>query len=215
MLLWTTMLACAPDPGADKPKAEVVEAPAPPAAPAPAPDPGGALTAPTITAPTVLAVDPGRSELGALGAKVTATHPIVFHDFVGAVGMDGDQVTTLSFAVDMRTLEADKPKLTGHLKNEDFFDVEKFPTATFTAVSLAPSTEAGATHQVTGDLTIHGTTKRVAFPATVAVGATEVTASTEFVIDRKDFGVVYPGKPDDLIKDNVVLKVRFTAPRGA
>lgn len=213
MLLWTTMLACAPDPGAGKPKAEVVETPTQPAPAAPSPETAQELVAPAVTAPVVLAVDAERSQLSALGAKVSATHPIRFHDFAGSVGMDGEVVTALSFAVDMRTLEADKPKLTSHLKNEDFFDVERFPISTFTAVSLEPSSEAGSTHRVTGDLTIHGVSRRVVFPATIAVSGDEVTANTEFVIDRRDFGVVYPGKPDDLIQDSVALEVRFTARR--
>ena len=66
---------------------------------------------------------------------------------------------------------------------------------------------------VTGDLTIRGKTKRVSFPAKLGVGETEVSATTEFVIDRQDFDVAYPGRPDDLIQDNVLLQVDFVAPR--
>ena len=43
---------------------------------------------------------------------------------------------------------------------------------------------------------------------------TEVTAKTEFVVNRQDFEVTYPGKPDDLVQDNVVLQVAFVAARA-
>jgi len=54
----------------------------------------------------------------------------------------------------------------------------------------------------------------VSFPATVTVAADSVTAQTEFVVNRKDFGIVYPGMPDDLIQDNVLMKISFVAKRG-
>ena len=73
---------------------------------------------------------------------------------------------------------------------------------------------AGSTHSVTGNLTIRGKTKAVTFPAKIKVDAKGVEANAEFVINRKDFDVAYPGKPDDLIQDNVVLTIHAVAPRG-
>ena len=63
-------------------------------------------------------------------------------------------------------------------------------------------------------MTIRGTTKRLTFPANVTVSATEVKAITEFVINRQDFGVTYPGRPDDLVQDNVRMNVELAAARG-
>jgi polyisoprenoid-binding protein YceI len=207
-------VACAPDPGEGKPKAEVVAVPpAPPsAAPAAAPAHAG-LTVPAITAAKVLKVDRSKSSLDAVGAKITATHPIKIHTFEGAIGLDGDNVSAVAFAADVASLESDNERLTQHLKKEDFLDVARFPYATFASTEVKPGGEGG-THTVTGDLTIRGKTLRVSFPATLKVGASDVTASTEFVVNRQDFGVTYPGKPDDLVKDNVVLKVAFVAPRA-
>lgn len=207
------LVACAPDLSKDRPVAETkpVEQPAPVEAPAPA---AAELAAPALTAPKVLAVDAGKSKLGALGAKITATHPVDFHKFAGQVGIDGENVTGVSFAADIATLESDHPKLTAHLKGEDFLWAEKYPQATFVSKSVTAGGSDGHTHTVTGELTIRGKTASVTFPATINVTPAEVTAKTEFVINRKDFDVVYPGKPDDLVQDNVVLKVDFTAPRG-
>ena len=114
----------------------------------------------------------------------------------------------------MTAIEADHPRLTEHLLNEDFFWVDKFPTSSFRSTQLSDGSETeGMTHTVTGDLTIRGKTKRVSFPAKLENGPSEVSASTEFVINRQDFDVTYPGRPDDLIKDNVLLQVNFVAPK--
>jgi polyisoprenoid-binding protein YceI len=162
-----------------------------------------------------LRVDVGRSSIGALGAKVTGTHPVMFKDFSGKVGLAGDLVASLSFDVTMKSLESDHPKLTSHLKAEDFLHVEQFPTSSFVSSSMQAGSEVeGSNYTVTGDLTIRGKSRRLTFPAKVDVTEREVHAVTEFVIDRQDFDVTYPGRPDDLVQDNVVLTVDFVAPRG-
>lgn len=202
-----TLVACAEDVGKDKAAATVQEVPAAPAEAAPA--------APASATLKELTVDVTKSSVDALGAKITAQHPIKFPEFSGKVGIDGDAVKSVSFEVKIASLVADAEKLTEHLKKPDFLDAEKFPTATFTSTELkAGSDQAGATHTVTGDFTIHGVTKRISFPATVTVTPTEVSANSEFVINRQDFGVTYPGKPDDLVQDNVRLTIKFVAPRA-
>ncbi|MEZ4316025.1 MAG: YceI family protein [Myxococcota bacterium] len=165
--------------------------------------------APKPAAGTAWKVDPGASTLKALGAKITAEHPIVFHKWEGSATVDGGKLTGIEFVVDMDSLEADHPKLTEHLKNQDFFDVPGHPTSKFTSTGIAAGDDGTAT--VTGNLTIRGTTKEVSFPAKIEVTADQVHASTEFAIDRKDFNVVYPGKPDDLVQDKVVLTIDFVA----
>ena len=202
------LLACA-DPAADVTAADVAPvtasaaaAPAAPAAPAYA---GQALT-PTGT-------------VGFTGAKVTKSHDGVFGDWSGQLYVDGDAVTGLTLDVAVGSLQTDSAKLDGHLKSEDFFEVARWPTATFRSKAVAAgapegSQLAGATHTVTGDLTIRDTTREVSFPAAITVEGGEVRAATEFFINRADFGIVYPGKPDDLIKDEVVLRATRSAPRG-
>jgi len=203
-----TLVACVEDVGKDKVAATVEEVPTAPAK-------TEATTPAARPTETPLAVDTARSSIRALGAKVTATHPIDFKDFKGTVTVDGDTVTAVEFAVDMKTLESDHPKLTSHLKDEDFFFVEKFPKATFASAAVKPGAEEeGFTHTVSGDLTLRGQTKRVTFPAKIEVAAADVSASTEFVLDRTDFGIVYPGRKDDLIQDNVRMTIAFVAPKG-
>jgi polyisoprenoid-binding protein YceI len=71
----------------------------------------------------------------------------------------------------------------------------------------------GAAYVVTGNLELHGVTKSVTFPATIDVTPSAVAVKAEFGVNRKDFGIVYPGAADDLIKDNVLLQISLTAPR--
>jgi len=159
-------------------------------------------------------VDPTQSSLRALGAKITETHPIDFPEYTAGITVDGDVVTSVSFKVNMASLVSDDERLTRHLKNEDFFEVETFPHASFESTLIGPGTfEGDSTHTVTGDLSMHGVTKRITIPAKITVNDTAVEAMSEFVINRQDFGITYPGRPDDLIQDNVRMTIKFVAPR--
>ena len=206
LLALPLLFACVGDVGEGKVAAEVADAP-------PAEETAKKEEAPAKAAGTELAIDTTKSTVKALGAKVTAKHPIDFHKWSGTATVDGKQLTDLKFEIDMASLESDHPKLTGHLKDEDFFWIEKYPTATFDMAELKDGAEGeGNTHTMSGDLTIRGKTKRVTFPAKISAGPKGVSASTEFVIDRKDFDVVYKGKADDLVQDNVVLTINIMAP---
>lgn len=201
VVVLASLVACVEDVGEGKSKA-VIEAPAGAEAQVAAPVAGKSLP-----------IDSAKSQVGALAAKVTAKHPITFPTFTGALTVDGDALTGVSFDVETASLFADVERLTTHLRAPDFFDVATFPTATFRSTGVVVGGEGG-THTVTGDLTIHGTTKRLSFPATVQASADSVTAKAEFVVDRRDFGMVYAGKADDLIQDNVVITVQAFASRG-
>ncbi len=54
-------------------------------------------------------------------------------------------------------------------------------------------------------------TKQIKFPATIQVEGDRVTVQAEFFIQRFDFDIVYPGKADDLIRDEVVIKIDLVA----
>lgn len=205
-ILSALLVGCAPDPGAGKVAAKVENPPAaPPPAAAPAPAPAAAARS--------FKVDVSRSKLKAVGAKITATHDISFGTWSGTASVAGDQLVGLDITADVGSLVSEPEKLVGHLKSPDFFDVATFPTATFKATEIKAGGEGG-THTVSGDLTMRATTKRISFPATIKVAGDQLDAKAEFVINRKDFGIVYPGKPDDLIQDNVALSVELVAAPG-
>jgi polyisoprenoid-binding protein YceI len=110
--------------------------------------------------------------------------------------------------IDTTSMWADDDRLTKHLKSPDFFDVESLPEAIFESTAIE-ATEAGYT--VTGNLTLHGVTKSISFPAQMEIAPDRVTAQAEFFVKRFDFDIVYPGKPDDLIRDEVVIKFDLVA----
>ncbi|MBH24051.1 MAG: hypothetical protein CMH57_06300 [Myxococcales bacterium] len=160
------------------------------------------------------AIDESQSSIGWLGAKVTGDHKGVFKDFKGTVTVADGKITGLTYTVDTASMHTDdSEKLLGHLKSPDFLDVEKFPTASFTAEAFTPVTQDGFTHKVTGTMEMRGVKKKVTFPVKITMGDDAVTGETEFKINRKDFGIVYPGKPDDLIRDDVLLTIKMVAPK--
>lgn len=153
-----------------------------------------------------LSVDTQASSVDFVAAKVTRDHKGRFQIAEGKVELSGNTPTRLDVTVKLDSVTTDTEKLTGHLKSPDFFEVEKYPTSRFVATQFAPRNEGG-THTVTGMLDLHGVKKQISFPVTIAVQGNTASGKAEFKINRKDFGIVYPGMPDDLIKDEVLLKL--------
>jgi len=143
---------------------------------------------------------------------VTGSHDGGFKTFTGSFTVaDGQLVGTgHQVVIDMNSVWSDNDNLTGHLKNEDFFDVEKHPTATFTLTGLEAAGEEGS-YNVSGNFTLIGNTKNLTFPATATVDGEKVSIHAKFDINRKDWGVVYAGRADDLIRDQVVIELKLVA----
>jgi polyisoprenoid-binding protein YceI len=152
-----------------------------------------------------------ESKIGFTGSKVTGSHNGEFKTFTGHFTVkDGKPVgNDHKVVIDMASTWSDAEKLTGHLKSPDFFDVQKFPESTFDVTELKAGDNGSYT--VAGNFTLHGVTKNITFPATVTQGSDTVTIKAEFDIKRKDFGIVYPGKAEDLIRDEVVIRLDLTA----
>ncbi|HEU5164210.1 MAG TPA: YceI family protein [Chitinophagaceae bacterium] len=66
-------------------------------------------------------------------------------------------------------------------------------------------------HMVSGNLTLKGVTKNIELHARINVSGSAAEAIAKFNIDRKECGIVYPGKPDDLIRDVVHLSISIKA----
>jgi polyisoprenoid-binding protein YceI len=187
----------------------------------PAPDVKKAsATLPSASSGTALAITPANSKIEFIGSKVTQSHTGGFKAFTGTYEPAGDKVEAgkLKAEIDMASTYSDDPKLTAHLKAPDFFDVAKFPTATFETTAIKPGASdpkaKDATHTVTGDLTLHGVTKSISFPAKISGGADSLNLDSEFSINRKDFGISYAGQSDNLIRDGVVLKLSIHASKS-
>ena len=173
-----------------------------------------AVVAPVDTAPIEGALaypfTQADSKVSWVGRKVTMKHEGAFGIFGGIIELVGSEPTKsrVRAELDMSSLTTSPEDLVEHLKSADFFSVSEFPRATFVSTAIAKS---GAAYSVTGNLTLHGVTRSLTFPATIAISDTEVTVNAEFAINRKDFGVLYPGKPDNLIADDVAIKLELHA----
>lgn len=192
-LLSLLTVACA-NPAEDKPKAVTGEA-----------APAGTSTAGGEN----YSIAPDNSKIQFVGSKVTGSHNGSFEKFSGVINYQGQPETSrVNITIDMNSVTTDDPKLTAHLKTPDFFDVATYPQATFESTQITAGSDKGGTHTVTGNLTLHGVTKSITFPATIAVNPGAITVNSSFAINRKDFGINYAGASDNLIRDEVVLTLQ-------
>ena len=148
-----------------------------------------------------------------IGSGITGGEGGVFKKFSGTITLvnakpENSQVTV---EIEMNSVTTRSGGLAQHLKTADFFDVAKYPKATFISTEIKPGGEKGATHLVTGNLELHGAKKAITFPATINVTSDAVTVQSEFTINRKDFGITYDSKT---IRDEVVLKLAVRASRA-
>lgn len=193
-------LACASSPTVAPPP----PTPAPAAAPAPAAPPAPAAAPAAGDAWTV---DGAASTVTASVHKLLGGHEIGFPGLSGSVHLAAGALTGVDVSLPIASLTVDAEKLRTHLLTPDFFDAATFPDAQFHSTSV----EAGATPTVHGTLSVHGKQKELSFPVTGAVEGTTYTGTAEIKLDRRDFALVYPGKPDNLIQDAVELHVKLVA----
>lgn len=188
----------------------------------PATNKSQAVTGEATTAPSAkpagaqkYSITPANSKVEFVGSKVTGSHNGSFENFSGEIDYTGD-VTTSSVNITMQadSITTDTPDLTKHLKTADFFDVAKYPEATFVSTAIKPGGDKGASHTVTGNLTLHGATKSITFPATIAATPDAITVDSTFSVNRKDFGINYRGAADNLIRDDVVLTLKIKATKA-
>jgi polyisoprenoid-binding protein YceI len=154
----------------------------------------------------------------------------------GEFVVEDGKLTSGNFVIDMNSIHSvdlaeDKEKygkLVGHLKSNDFFAVDSFPTAKFsiTEVKTAPESDTtNATHHVSGNLTLRGITKNITIPAQVEMNDQMVNFSTpEFVIDRSKWNVKFRSTSfaefaeiakEKAIDNSIQLKVDLTAKQAA
>ncbi len=214
ILSLSLFLAACEDPAANKTKATTTNS----TTSAPATNQQNSATPATKPAAKgeVLPLTPENSKVEFTGSKVTGKHDGGFKEFAGTIDLVNakPEESGVSVYIEMNSVFVDDDGLAKHLKSPDFFDVEKFPKATFASTKIVADAAKGAgNYTVTGDFTLHGQTKSITFPAKITVTDAEVAVDSEFSINRKDFGIVYAGKADDLIRDDVVIRFNLKSPR--
>ena len=165
------------------------------AAPDPAPPMATAALAPARAA--TYQIDPAHTTLGfRIRHMGIAFVEGEFDAFEGAITFDPADVAATAADVTVQTasVDTDVEARDAHLRSADFFEVEAFPTMTFVSAGVAPT--GGGTFRLLGDLTIKGTTKRVAFDVTAAgpipiEGGQRAGFHATTTIDRRDFGITW------------------------
>lgn len=126
----------------------------------------------------------------------------------GELSVADGNVNAGEFTIDMKSLQVDAASVTeadkkaidlqNHLKNEDFFNVDSYPTATFhiTKVSdldLSTVKDAvdGANKLVSGNLTLLDSTLNISFPAKIDIQEEKVAVETKFTVNRVDWGIKF------------------------
>ena len=153
----------------------------------------------SATASSTWNIDPAHS-----AAEFKVRHMMIsyvkgkFSGLSGVLKLDESDYTrsTVDVSIPAASVSTVDDKLDAHLKNEDFFDVEKFPTLTFTSTGIRST--GGQDYEVTGDLTIRGVTNPVTLsvnelsePSKDPWGNLRIGLSGSTKVNRKDFGLVW------------------------
>ncbi len=162
-----------------------------------------------------IVLSPANTKVAFIGSKVTGSQEGDFKKLTGTVELSDNkpEASKINVVIDTTSIATKSEKLTAHLKGEDFFDVTKFPQATFTSTKIEKKTDEKAVYNVTGNLDLHGQQHSISFPATIDVSPSKLSVAAHFSINRKDFGIVYQGMADDMIRDEVVLDISLNVPR--
>jgi polyisoprenoid-binding protein YceI len=200
LYLLTLLVACA-DPADRTPKAVISSAATP-------------VAGATISGDK-LPILPANSRIEFTGSKVTGSEGGRFEQFTGAIELvEGNpEKSRVSVEIEMNSVVTQSRGLDEHLKTADFFEVGRFPKSSFVSTAIRSGGAGNGAYTVTGNLEMRGVKKSIAFPAVIRVEADAVTVDSEFAINRKDFGIVYAGRTNDLIRDEVALKLTIKAQR--
>ena len=166
-------------------------------------------------------VDNKKSKITWTGEKVTGKHTGDISISKGIISLDHGNIAAASFEVDMNTItnndiESEKynKMLVDHLNGADFFDVKKYPVASFKMLKAKQTTKA---HIVNGELTIKDKVQPVTATLNLEQNETGLVVRGEMVFDRTKFGIVYKSGNffeslgDKMIHDEVKLQFEIIA----
>ncbi|MFL6248016.1 MAG: YceI family protein [Thermoanaerobaculia bacterium] len=146
-----------------------------------------------------------------------------FRDFTADVNIDraNPAKSSVEFTIQTASVDTGNANRDNHLRTADFFEVEKFPTITFKSTAI--TAKSANEFAVTGDLTMHGVTKRVTLPVTFGGFAKTARGEKagfeiETTLNRKDYGVVWNRNLDEggvLLGDDVKVTINLEMDKKA
>jgi len=149
-----------------------------------------------------------------------------FKDFDGTIHFDDADITksSVDFTAKVASVDTGVTARDQHLQKDDFFDVAKYPQMTFKSTRV--ERKGKSSYVLHGDLTLHGVTKQVAIPFTIAGAIKDTRGNTRFGIEahtkinRRDYGMNYgstmPGGGFDIgneVTINLYLEALKPAPK--
>lgn len=146
-----------------------------------------------------------------------------FREFDGNINIDraNPAKSSVEFTVQAKSIDTGNGNRDEHLRSADFFDVAKYPTISFKSTSVAKKSENE--FAVTGDLSMHGVTKRVTLPVTfLGFGRTargeKAGFEIETTVNRKDYGIIWNKTLDEgglLLGEDVKVTINLEVDRKA
>jgi polyisoprenoid-binding protein YceI len=177
-------------------------------------------------------VDTAASYVRFTGNGVGKNHPGKFKLNYGATAVANDTISGGSFVINVKSMNLEqegehiKNKLRPHLLSGDFFDADKFGTATFEITNVVPyqldkdakkSLVEGANFTIRGNLTIKDVTKNISFPARVDLDGNKLKAKANFDIDRREWQMNYGNDKtlgDKFISETVNIELYLVADKA-
>jgi polyisoprenoid-binding protein YceI len=170
-------------------------------------------------------IDPTHSRIGfvARHAMVTKVRGS-FNEFEGSGYFDAEDPSkiTMDITIQAKSIDTRNADRDNHLRSNDFFDMETFPTVTFKSTKVEKASDE--LYKVTGDLTIKGTTKPVTIDLEYGGAAKDPYGNERLgfdgkaVVNRKDWGITFNAALDTggvMISDNVTLEIEVSAVKSA
>jgi polyisoprenoid-binding protein YceI len=164
------------------------------------------LTLSVAAPPGALVLSPTRSHITFVGSAVTASHEGAFARFGGWILCPDNQPAhaRLFVEIDTDSIQTAIPLLTKHLKESDFFDVQKFPRATFVTTAITNDT-------ITGNLTLHGVTQSITCPAHWKIEPGKIEVDAKMTIHQSSFAM----QSARTTNDDVPVEISIEAENGA
>jgi len=162
----------------------------------------------TVPAGTWL-LTPGNTRITFVGTALVISHEGMFTRFDGQItGAESQpQNAKISIAIDMDSVYTEIPLLTKHLKADDFFDVVNYPKATFVSTSISTSSNVAPGYVVTGNLTLHGITKSITFPARLEIDSAQFRLDATIIVRQSDFKMASARTTTNEVPVNVTVRI--------
>ena len=170
-------------------------------------------------------IDLSLSKIEWTGKKITGSHNGTINLTSGNLDIKNKEILGGEFNIDMNSIicsdlenENSNSRLINHLKSDDFFSVEKFPTSkiVINKVVKLKENKNGWTHNIDADLTIKGTTKEIVFPCNMKEESKDrMSFYAEITVDRSQYNVQYgsttffPNIADKAIDNDMLFKVKL------